>query len=69
MAIARPLSLQPRLILADKVFSLLREFNRDHDSACLLVTHDPRLAPRCDRTIELVNGHVLAHSECLPPSR
>jgi lipoprotein-releasing system ATP-binding protein len=72
VAIARALSLRPRLILADEptgnldtvtadeVFSLLREFNRDHGSACLLVTHDPRLAARCDRIIELVDGRVVA---------
>lgn len=72
VAIARALSLRPRLILADEptgnldtvtadeVFSLLREFNRDHGSACLLVTHDPRLAARCDRVIDLVDGRVVA---------
>ena len=52
VAIARALSLRPRLILADEptgnldtvtadeIFGLLREFNRDHGSACLIVTHD-----------------------------
>lgn len=71
VAIARSLSLNPRLILADEptgnldtvsadeVFALLREFNRDHGSACLIVTHDPRLAARCDRAIELVDGRVV----------
>ena len=77
VAIARALSLKPRLILADEptgnldtvsadeVFGLLREFNRDHGSACLIVTHDPRLAARCDRQIELVDGRVVAGAE--PP--
>ena len=72
VAIARALSLRPRLILADEptgnldtvtadeVFALLREFNHDHGSACLIVTHDPRLATRCDRVIELVDGRVVA---------
>ncbi|MEN9315607.1 MAG: hypothetical protein RIS35_2000 [Pseudomonadota bacterium] len=71
VAIARALSLSPRLILADEptgnldthsadsVFSLLREFNRDLRSACLIVTHDPRLADRCDRRITLVDGRVV----------
>lgn len=71
VAIARALSLSPRLILADEptgnldthsadaVFSLLREFNRDLRSACLIVTHDPRLAERCDRRITLVDGRVV----------
>ena len=78
VAIARALSLKPRLILADEptgnldtvsadeVFGLLREFNRDHGSACLIVTHDPRLAARCDRQIELVDGRVVAGAEPLP---
>ena len=70
VAIARALMLQPRLLLADEptgnldtktaddIFALLREFNRDHGSACLLVTHDPRLAQRCDRTLTLVDGNL-----------
>lgn len=71
VAIARALSLSPRLLLADEptgnldtvtadeIFALMREFNRDHGSACLIVTHDPRLAARCDRVIELVDGRVV----------
>jgi lipoprotein-releasing system ATP-binding protein len=71
VAIARALSQKPRLILADEptgnldtvsadeVFALLRDFNHDHGSACLIVTHDPRLALRCDRVIELVDGRVV----------
>ncbi len=71
VAIARALSMKPRLILADEptgnldtvtadeIFALLRKFNRDHGSACLIVTHDPRLAERCDRVIELVDGRVV----------
>jgi lipoprotein-releasing system ATP-binding protein len=71
VAIARALSQKPRLILADEptgnldtvsadeVFALLRDFNHDHGSACLIVTHDQRLALRCDRVIELVDGRVV----------
>jgi lipoprotein-releasing system ATP-binding protein len=71
VAIARALSLSPRLILADEptgnldtktadeVFALMREFNREAKNACVIVTHDPRLAARCDRTIELVDGHMV----------
>ena len=70
VAIARALSLRPRLILADEptgnldtvtadeVFGLLREFNRQTNCACLIVTHDPRLAARCDRPIVLVDGRL-----------
>ena len=75
VALARALARRPRLILADEptgnldrasadeVFALLRRFNREHGSACLIVTHDASLASRCDRRIELVDGHLLA-----PPS-
>jgi len=70
VAIARALALKPRLILADEptgnldthtaddIFALLREFNRDSHCACLIVTHDPRLAARCDRVIRLVDGRI-----------
>ena len=69
---ARALSLRPRLILADEptgnldtvtadeIFGLLREFNRDHGSACLIVTHDQRLAASCDRVIQLVDGRLVS---------
>ncbi|MGE5665558.1 MAG: ABC transporter ATP-binding protein, partial [Betaproteobacteria bacterium] len=80
VAIARALMLHPALILADEptgnldthtadeVFALLREFNRDHGSACLVVTHDPRLAARCDRAIELVDGKVVSDAAVPAPS-
>ncbi len=67
---ARALSMAPALVLADEptgnldtesgdqVFALLREFNREQGTAFLIVTHDPRLAARCDRVIELVDGRV-----------
>lgn len=45
---------------ADDVFALMREFNRVDGTAFLLVTHDPRLAARCDRVIELIDGRVRA---------
>ncbi|MEO7402804.1 MAG: ABC transporter ATP-binding protein [Burkholderiales bacterium] len=72
VAIARALSLSPRLILADEptgnldtktadeIFALMREFNRETNNACVIVTHDPRLANRCDRIVELVDGQVVA---------
>jgi lipoprotein-releasing system ATP-binding protein len=71
VAIARALALSPRLILADEptgnldshsadeVFELLLEFNRDTRSACLIVTHDQRLAARCQRRIEIVDGRIV----------
>ena len=72
VAIARALSMNPPLLLADEptgnldtktadeIFDLLRRFNREQHTTLLVVTHDPRLAARCDRCIRLVDGRVVA---------
>ena len=70
VAIARALVLQPPLVLADEptgnldtassneVFALLRQLHAERGISFLVVTHDPRLAARCDRVVELVDGRV-----------
>ena len=70
VAIARALAMSPPLVLADEptgnldthtaddVFALLRRFNAEQGVAFLIVTHDPRLAERCSRRIELVDGRL-----------
>jgi lipoprotein-releasing system ATP-binding protein len=70
VAIARALSHGCPLVLADEptgnldthsaddVFALMRRFHADEGTAFLIVTHDPRLAARCDRVVELVDGRV-----------
>ncbi len=71
VAIARALVRRPPLVLADEptgnldtrsaddVFTLMRRFNRETGIAFLIVTHDPRIAARCDRIIELVDGRIV----------
>ena len=70
MAVARALAMDPALVLADEptgnldthsadeVFALLRRFNREHGTTVLFVTHNPALAERCDKTIEVIDGQV-----------
>ncbi len=72
VAIARALAMRPALVLADEptgnldtksadtVFDVLREINEASGTTFLIVTHDPRLARRCDRIVELVDGRVTA---------
>ncbi len=72
VAIARSLAMNPSLVLADEptgnldthtaddIFALLREVNVREQTTFLIVTHDPRLAARCDRIIELVDGSIVS---------
>jgi len=71
VAIARALAVNPPLILADEptgnldtaaadeIFKLLHEVNQESGTSFLIVTHDPRLANRCSRVVELVDGRVV----------
>jgi lipoprotein-releasing system ATP-binding protein len=72
VAVARSLAMKPALVLADEptgnldtnsadgVFDVLRAVNETSGTTFLIVTHDPRLAQRCDRIIELVDGRFVA---------
>ncbi|MBA6412440.1 ABC transporter ATP-binding protein [Parahaliea sp. F7430] len=72
VAIARAFASEPKILFADEptgnldsrtgehIINLLFELNREHGTTLVLVTHDLKLAQRCQRRVQLEDGAVLA---------
>ncbi|WAC44047.1 ABC transporter ATP-binding protein [Pseudomonas sp. SL4(2022)] len=75
VAIARAFAAEPAVLFADeptgnldshtgeRISDLLFELNQERGATLILVTHDERLAHRCQRLIRLEGGHLVDHVE------
>ena len=75
VAIARAFATEARILFADeptgnldtatgaKVVDLLFDLNKEYLTTLVLVTHDERLASRCDRKIRLVAGEIASEEK------
>jgi putative ABC transport system ATP-binding protein len=72
VAIARAFATNPAVLFADeptgnldratgeRIGELLFTLNREHQTTLVLVTHDPRLADRCEWVVELDGGRLVS---------
>ena len=72
VAIARAFACQPKILFADeptgnldqgtglKVSDLLFDLNEQSDTTLILVTHEQRLAQRCQQTIKIDDGRLVS---------
>jgi ABC-type lipoprotein export system ATPase subunit len=72
VAIARALVHEPRWLLADEptgnldsetgelIFNLLATFNKEKGCGVIFVTHDPNLAAKANRVIEMKDGKIVS---------
>ena len=70
VALARACAPQPQILLADEptgnldsvngaaIMDLLFDLRDQFGSTLVLVTHDPKLAERCDRAVDLADGRI-----------
>ncbi|MGB1319467.1 MAG: ABC transporter ATP-binding protein [Vibrio gallaecicus] len=70
VALARAFMIKPKILFADeptgnldqqtaaKIVELLFELNAHHGTTLVLVTHDPKLAERCQRTLKMHSGNI-----------
>jgi putative ABC transport system ATP-binding protein len=70
VALARAVAMEPKILLADEptgnldgetgrhIIELLFDLADRRDATLLLITHDPSLAARCDRSIRIADGRI-----------
>jgi putative ABC transport system ATP-binding protein len=78
VAIARAFASSAEILFADEptgnldsatggtVIDLIFELNREFGTTLVLVTHDLRLAERCDRSIQIASGELVADARDIP---
>jgi len=74
VALARAFAAEPSLLLADEptgnldtatggaIIDLMFELRHKRDATLLLITHDRDLAARCDRTVRMHDGRIMAEA-------
>ena len=72
VAIARALASKPNIILADEptgnldsvtseeVLNLMKKMSEQFHQTIVMITHDPNIASKADRTIKISDGKVIA---------
>jgi len=75
VALARALVVEPKLLLADEptgnldsstgqqIVELLFELQEKRQATLVLVTHDDRLASRCNRVVRMADGRIVADQD------
>lgn len=75
LAIARAIANNPDILFADEptgnldsitskvVEELLFSYNRDNKTTLIIVTHDPELAAKCDKIINIKDGRIIETSQ------
>ncbi|OCH27854.1 ABC transporter [Aliivibrio fischeri] len=70
VALARAFMIQPKILFADEptgnldqhtaehIIELLFEMNQKHGTTLVLITHDPKLAEKCGRTLTIDAGQI-----------
>jgi putative ABC transport system ATP-binding protein len=72
VALARAVVSEPRILLADEptgnldgttgelIVSQMFDLQESHETTMVLITHDERLAAKCDRTIRIEDGRIVS---------